>query len=60
MVLKVKIVQESKKPKVEIYELIWDLVFNCNDNRRQFNSIQLSQEYIEIKENERKKNQIRT
>jgi hypothetical protein len=30
VVLKVKIVQECKEPKVEMYKLIWDLVFKCN------------------------------
>jgi hypothetical protein len=31
-------VQDCKEPKVEIYKLIWGLVFKCNDNGRQFNS----------------------
>jgi hypothetical protein len=30
MVLKVKIVQECKEPKVEMYKPIWDLIFKCN------------------------------
>jgi hypothetical protein len=54
MVLKVKRVQECKKPKVEIYKPIWGLVFKCNDSERQFNSIQFSQE-IAIKEMREKK-----
>jgi hypothetical protein len=45
MVLKVKIVQKYKEPKVEIYKLIWDLVFKYNGSGIQFNSIQFSQEY---------------
>jgi hypothetical protein len=39
IVFKVKIVQECKKPKIEMYKLIWGLVFKCNGSGRQFNSI---------------------
>jgi hypothetical protein len=49
VVLKVKIVQEYKEPKVEMYKLIWGLVFKCNGSEIQFNSIQFSQD-IAIKE----------
>jgi hypothetical protein len=45
VVLKVKIVQECKEPKVEMYKSIWGLVFKCNGSGIQFNSIQFSQEY---------------
>jgi hypothetical protein len=38
-------VQEYKEPKVEIYKLIWDLMFKCNGSEIQFKSIQFSQEY---------------
>jgi hypothetical protein len=38
VVLKVKIVQECKKPKVEMYKPIWGLVFKCNVSGIQFNS----------------------
>jgi hypothetical protein len=55
MVLKVKIVQDCKEPKVEIYKPIWSLVFKCNDSGRQFNSFQFSQEYSNQR-NERKEN----
>jgi hypothetical protein len=30
VILKVKIVQECKESKVEMYKLIWGLVFKCN------------------------------
>jgi hypothetical protein len=46
-------VQERKKRKVEMYKLIWDLVFKCNGGGRQFNSIQFLQEYNNLR-NERK------
>jgi hypothetical protein len=39
VVLKVKIVQECKEPKVKMYKHIWGLVFKCNGSGRQFNSI---------------------
>jgi hypothetical protein len=45
VVLKVKIVQEYKEHKVEMYKPIWGLVFKCNGSGIQFNSIQFSQEY---------------
>jgi hypothetical protein len=45
VVLKVKIVQECKEPKVEMYKSIWGLMFKCNGSRIQFNLIQFSQEY---------------
>jgi hypothetical protein len=45
MIFKVKIIQDLKEPKVEMYKPIWGLVFKCNGSGRQFNSIQLSQEY---------------
>jgi hypothetical protein len=45
VVLKVKIVQECKEPKVEMYKPIWGLEFKCNDSRIQFNLFQFSQEY---------------
>jgi hypothetical protein len=38
VVLNVKIVQECKEPKVEMYKPIWGLVFKCNGGGRQFNS----------------------
>jgi hypothetical protein len=40
-----KIVQECKELKVEMYKLIWGLVFKYNGSKIQFNSIQFSQEY---------------
>jgi hypothetical protein len=40
-----KIVQECKKPKVEMYKPIWGLMFNCNGSGIQFKSIKFSQEY---------------
>jgi hypothetical protein len=43
--LKVKIVQECKEPKVEMYKPIWGLMFNCNGSGIQFKSIQFLQEY---------------
>jgi hypothetical protein len=45
VVLKVKIEQECKEPKVEMYKSIWGLVFKCNGSEIQFNTIQFSQEY---------------
>jgi hypothetical protein len=57
VVLKVKIVQEYKEPKVEMYKPIWDLVFKCNGSRIQFNLIQFSQEYSNQK-NVRKEKKI--
>jgi hypothetical protein len=33
MVLKVKIMQECKEPKVEMYKPIWGLMFKCNGQR---------------------------
>jgi hypothetical protein len=45
MVLKIKIVQEYKEPKVEMYKSIWSLVFKCNGSEKQFNLIQFLQEY---------------
>jgi hypothetical protein len=45
VVLKVKIVQKYKEPKVEMYKSSWGLVFKCNGSRIQFNLIQFSQEY---------------
>jgi hypothetical protein len=39
VVLKVKIVQECKESNVEIYKLIWGLVFKCNGSGIQFNTI---------------------
>jgi hypothetical protein len=42
MILKVKRVQDYKEPKVEMYKLIWGLVFKCNGSGRQFNLIQFS------------------
>jgi hypothetical protein len=60
VVLKVKIVQECKESKVEIYKSIWDLVFKCNDNIIQFNSIQLSQEYSNQSNMRKKKDQTWT
>jgi hypothetical protein len=45
VILNVKIVQEYKEPKVEMYKPIWDLVFKCNGSGIQFNLIQFSQEY---------------
>jgi hypothetical protein len=42
---KVKVVQECKEFKVEMYKPIWGLMFKCNDSRIQFKSIQVSQEY---------------
>jgi hypothetical protein len=46
MVLKgQKIVQECKKSKVEMYKLIWGLMFKYNGSGMQFKSIQFSQEY---------------
>jgi hypothetical protein len=41
----VKIVQECKKPKVEMYKLIWNLMFKSNGSGIRFKSIQFSQEY---------------
>jgi hypothetical protein len=60
VVFKVKIVQEYKEPKVEMYKLIWDLVFKCNDSGRQFNSIQFSQKYSNQRNERKKKDQTRT
>jgi hypothetical protein len=37
--------QEYNEPKLEIYILIWGLVFKCNSSRIQFNMIKFSQEY---------------
>jgi hypothetical protein len=34
MVFKGRIVQDYKEPKIEIYKLIWDLVFKCNGSGR--------------------------
>jgi hypothetical protein len=51
-------VQEFKEPKIEIYKPIWDLVFKCNDSGSQFNSIQFSQKYNNLR-NERKKKKIK-
>jgi hypothetical protein len=53
VILNVKIVQECKEPKVEIYKPIWGLLFKCNSSGRQFNSIQFSQKYSNQR-NERK------
>jgi hypothetical protein len=54
VLLKVKIVQEYKEPKIEMYKPILGLVFKCNGSGIQFNSIQFSQEYNN-KKNVRKK-----
>jgi hypothetical protein len=32
MILNVKIVQECKESKVEMYKPIWGLMFKCNDS----------------------------
>jgi hypothetical protein len=45
VILKVKIVQEYKEPKLKMYKPIWGLVFKCNDSGIQLNLIQFSQEY---------------
>jgi hypothetical protein len=37
--------QECKKPKVEMYKPIWDLMFKCNGSGIRFKSIQFSQKY---------------
>jgi hypothetical protein len=42
VILKIKIVQEYKEPKVEMYKPIWGLVFKFNGSGIQFNSIQFS------------------
>jgi hypothetical protein len=55
VVLKIKIVQEYKEPKVEMYKSIWSLVFKCNGSRIQFNSIQFSQEYSNQRNMRKKK-----
>jgi hypothetical protein len=62
VVLKVKIVQEYKKSRVEMYKPIWGLVFKCNGNEIQFNSIQFSQEYSNQRNmrKEKEKDQTRT
>jgi hypothetical protein len=63
VVLKVKIVQKYKEPKVEMYKSIWGLVFKCNDSEIQFNSIQLSQEYSNqrnVRKEKKRKDQTRT
>jgi hypothetical protein len=52
-------VQECKKSKVEMYKLIYGLVFKCNGSRRKNILIQFSQEYSNLR-NEKKKDQIRT
>jgi hypothetical protein len=59
VVLNVKIVQEYKESKVEIYKPIWGLVFKCNNSGIQFNLIQFSHEYSNNR-NVRKKDQTRT
>jgi hypothetical protein len=59
VVLKVKIVQEYKEPKVEIYKPIWDLVFKCNGSGIQFNSIQFSQEYSNQRNMRKEKKKIK-
>jgi hypothetical protein len=59
VVLNVKIVQECKEPKVEMYKSIWGLVFKCNGNERQFNSIQFSQEYNNQRKWEKTKEHIK-
>jgi hypothetical protein len=51
---KVKIVQECKEPKVEMYKSIWGLMFKCNGSGIQFKSIQFSQEYSNQKMWEKK------
>jgi hypothetical protein len=38
-------VQECKQSKIEMYKLIWGLVFKCNGSGIQFNLIQFSQKY---------------
>jgi hypothetical protein len=38
-------VQECKEPKVEMYKLIWGLMFKSNGSGIRFKSIQFSQEY---------------
>jgi hypothetical protein len=43
--LNIKIVQEYKELKVEMYKPIWGLMFKCNGSGIQFNLIQFSQEY---------------
>jgi hypothetical protein len=55
--LKLKIVQESKESKVEIYKPIWGLMLKYNGNGIQFNSVQFSQEYSNQR-NVRKENKI--
>jgi hypothetical protein len=60
VVLKVKIVQEYKEPKVEMYKPIWGLVFKCKGSEIQFNSIQFSQEYNNQINVRKKKDQTRT
>jgi hypothetical protein len=54
MIFEFKIVQDYKELKVQMYKPIWDLVFKCNGSGRQFNSIQFSQKYSNLR-NERKK-----
>jgi hypothetical protein len=56
MIFKVKKCKNYKEPKIEMYKPIWGLVFKCNGNGRQFNSIQFSQEYNnQINERKEKK-----
>jgi hypothetical protein len=38
-------VQECKEPKVEMYKLIWGLMFKSNGSGIRFKSIQFSQKY---------------
>jgi hypothetical protein len=61
VVLKVKIVQECKESKVEMYKLIWGLMFKCNGSGIRFKSIQFSQEYSNQRNMRKKsKNKART
>jgi hypothetical protein len=59
VILKVKIVQEYKEPKVEIYKQIWGLVFKYNGSGIQFNLIQFSQEYSNQRNVRKKKEKIK-
>jgi hypothetical protein len=52
-------VQECKEPNVEMYKLIWYLMFKCNGSGIQFKSIQFSQEYSNQR-NVRKKSKDKT
>jgi hypothetical protein len=63
VILKVKIVQKYKKPKVEMYKLIWSLVFKCNGSGIQFNTTQFSQKYSNqrnVRKEKKRKDQTRT